>query len=215
MDNNKKKSERKKDNNIELLFLIFWTFFKISPVSFGGGYAMIPIIEKEMVQKHKWLKTEEVGDVFALAQSAPGAIALNAAIFIGYRLSGTIGAIVALVGVLLPTFIIMIFLTIFFMSVQSSPKIEAAFISIRTTIVALIVYAAYKIGKEAIIDIASVLIALSTLCTLYFFHNVIHPVLLIIGGAVLGIVIVFIRAKLGISTTNKQEKKEVPIDYMI
>ena len=76
----------------KVLFQIFWTFFKISPVTFGGGFAMIPLIEKEVVEKRKWLKSEEVTDVFALSQSVPGAVAINSATFIGHRISGGKGS---------------------------------------------------------------------------------------------------------------------------
>ena len=75
----------------KVLFQLFWTFFKISPVTFGGGFAMMPLIEKEVVEKRKWLKSEDVTDVFALSQSVPGAVAINSATFIGHRIGGIKG----------------------------------------------------------------------------------------------------------------------------
>src|SRR4051812_20212818 len=96
----------------KMLFQLFWTFFKIAPVTFGGGFAMIPLIEKEVVEKRKWLKSEDVTDVFALSQSVPGAVAINSATFIGQRIGGIKGAIAAMIGVSLPTFLIVLTLGI-------------------------------------------------------------------------------------------------------
>src|SRR3954452_9702015 len=135
---------------LKVLFQIFWTFFKISPVTFGGGFAMIPLIEKEVVEKRKWLTSEEVTDVFALSQSVPGAVAINSATFIGQRIGGVRGAIAAMIGVSLPTFFIVLLLGVLYFFIQDNPKVVAAFLSIRVSIVAIIVYAAVKIAKTAI-----------------------------------------------------------------
>lgn len=184
-------------------FQIFWTFFKIGPVTFGGGYAMIPLIEREVVHKKKWIKTEDITDVFALAESIPGAIAINSSTFIGYRIGGIKGAIAALCGVFLPTFMIVILLSILFLKVQNHPSIEAAFQAIRATIVALIVYAGYMIGKTAIIDKTTLCISIGSMCLLFFFH--VHPVVIILTGIFLGILLVKIKGRLGYSVTNKEK----------
>ena len=166
------------------LFQIFWAFFKIGPVTFGGGYAMIPLIEREIVIKKKWINTEEVTDMFALAESVPGAIAINSATFIGHRIAGVRGAIAAMFGILLPTFLIVIGLSILFLHLQGSPKMDAAFTAIRATIVSLIAYAAIKIGKTAILDKTTVTLMLCTIMLLLFVP--VHPFFIIIGGALLG-----------------------------
>ncbi|URN94419.1 MAG: chromate transporter [Candidatus Pristimantibacillus lignocellulolyticus] len=213
LESNQDKVSRNKQ-----LLLIFWTFLKISPVSFGGGYSLIPSIEKEVVEKQKWMSMKEIGDVFAVAQSAPGAIAINSAIFIGYRLNGFLGAIVALLGTLLPTFIIMLVLSIFFLSIQEAPKIQAAFLSIRTTIVALIVYAALKMGKESIIDFTSTILVAGTIFTLYFFSSIVHPIIIIIACGCIGIIVKFAKHK-WLSSTNTNKLDTIPenqyYDYMI
>ena len=136
----------------KILFQLFWTFFKISPVTFGGGFAMIPLIEKEVVEKRKWLKSEEITDVFALSQSVPGAIAINSATFIGQRIGGIKGSVAAMIGVSFPTFLIVLTLGMLYFFIQDNPKIEAAFLAIRASIVAIIAYAAIKTAKTAIID---------------------------------------------------------------
>ncbi len=191
--------------NIKLLAQIFMTFFKIGPVTFGGGYAMIPLIEREVVEKRGWVKTQEVTDIFAVAESVPGAIAINSATFIGYRLAGVAGAIAAMTGVLLPTFFIVVLLSLFFLQVQDNPKVEAAFVAIRATIVALITYAAIKIGKTAVIDKTTVALIAITVAVMYFVH--IHPVLLIIGGGLIGIGIIAIKKKLGMHIQLEKEEK--------
>ncbi|MGQ4666109.1 chromate transporter [Metabacillus halosaccharovorans] len=186
------------------LFQLFWTFLKIGPVTFGGGYAMIPLIEREVVDKKKWVSHEDVADVFAIAESIPGAIAINSSTFIGYRIGGIKGAIAALLGVFLPTFLIVVMLSIVFLQVQNNPKIEAAFQAIRASIVALIVYAGYMIGKTAIIDKTTFVLSFGSMAVLFFLH--LHPVLIIFSGIILGIVLVNIKRKLGYSVDGKKEK---------
>lgn len=189
--------------NFKLLTQIFMTFFKIGPVTFGGGYAMIPLIEKEIVEKRGWVNTQEITDIFAVCGSVPGAIAINAATFIGYRLAGVAGAIAAMTGVLLPTFFIVLLLSLFFLQVQYNPKVEAAFAAIRATVVALIVYAAVKIGKTAMIDKTTLTLIVVTVAVMFFVH--IHPVLLIVGGGLAGIGIIGLKKKLGMKVQLKRE----------
>ncbi|MGE6612751.1 chromate transporter [Peribacillus sp. NPDC076916] len=175
------------------LFHLFWTFFKIAPVTFGGGFAMIPLIEKEVVEKRKWMNSEEVTDVFALSQSVPGAVAINSATFIGHRIAGMRGAMAAMIGVSLPTFLIVLLLGILYFFIQDNSKIESAFISIRASIVAIIAYAAIKIGKTAVVDKSTFCILLAGIPVLFF----LHPVIVIVAGAVVGIVTISIKKKLG------------------
>lgn len=192
------------------LFQIFWTFFKISPVTFGGGFAMIPLIEKEVVDKRKWLKNEEVTDMFALSQAVPGAIAINSATFIGQRVYGIKGLIAAIIGVTLPTFIIALFLGILYIFIKEDPKIAAAFVGIRASVVALIVYAAIKIGKTAVIDKSTFGIFVLGVPVLFF----IHPLFAIVIGAFVGIVVIFIKKRLGYEI--KYTKKDTnEIDFFI
>jgi chromate transporter len=188
------------------LFQIFWTFFKIGPVTFGGGFAMIPLIEKEVVEKRKWLKSEDVTDVFALSQSVPGGVAINSATFIGQRIGGIKGAIAAMIGVSLPTFLIVLTLGISYFFIQDHPKVEAAFLSIRASIVAIIAYAAIKIAKTAIVDKSTFGIMVVGIPALFF----IHPVIAIVTGALTGVITISIKMKLGykIKKDIKEKKKD-------
>lgn len=197
----------------KFLWSIFITFLKIGPVTFGGGYATIPAIEREVIDKRKWLESREVADIVAVAGSIPGAIGINSATFIGYRIAGIGGAIAAMIGILLPTFCIILMLSLFFLQVKDHPKIEAAFVAIRATIVALIVFAAIKIGKAAIVDKTSTVLTAATVAIMYFGHAVVHPALLIAGGAAAGIGIVILKQKLGRKSPIK--KTETVFDYMI
>ncbi|MFP5115833.1 chromate transporter [Bacillaceae bacterium C204] len=192
---------------------IFWTFFKIGPVTFGGGFAMIPLIEKEVVDRRNWLKREDITDIFALAQSVPGAVAINSATFIGKRMGGIKGAIAAMLGVSLPTFLIVLFLGAMYSLFQDNPKVEAAFLAIRASIVALIVYAAIKTGKTAIVDKSTFGLFVIGVPVLFF----IHPILVILAGAVSGIILTNIKEKLGYKVnTNKQQEKEInDIDFFM
>ncbi len=111
---------------------------------------MIPLIRKEAVEKRGWVEEEDIADLLALSQSAPGAIAINAAILVGYRKAGILGAAAACLGVTLPGFLIVIALSVALVHLQSYPKIKAAFEGIRIAVVAIIVYAGVHIGKTAV-----------------------------------------------------------------
>jgi chromate transporter len=190
----------------KLLFQIFWTFFKISPITFGGGFAMIPSIEREVVDKRKWINDEDVTEVFALSQSVPGAVAINSATFIGHRIAGIKGALAAMLGVSLPTFIIVLALGISYFFIHDNPKLEAAFVSIRVTIVAIIVYAAIRIAKTAIVDKTTLCITLVGVPALFF----IHPIIAILLGAAAGVLSIWIKRKLGHKVDLKQNKENDP-----
>ena len=114
---------------------IYWqsfiTFFKIGMFTLGGGYAMIPIIEAEVVDKHKWISKEEFLDLIAIAQSCPGVFAINISIFIGYKLRKVKGAIAASIGTALPSFLIILMIAIFFSKFKDNPVVAAIFRGIR------------------------------------------------------------------------------------
>lgn len=177
----------------KVVLQLFWTFMKIGPVTFGGGYAMIPLLEKEIVQKRKWINNKEILDIFAVVESIPGAIAINSATFIGYRVGGGKGAIASLIGIVIPSFTIVVILSLSYQIMKGNPFIDAAFEGIRAAIVALIIYAAIKIGKTAVIDKTTIIIVGITVLVLLFVA--VHPVVIILSGIIVGIVISKIRRK--------------------
>jgi chromate transporter len=196
---------------------LFVTFLKIGPSTFGGGYAVMPAMEREVVEKKQWMESGDIADIFAVAQSVPGAVAINSATFVGYRIAGIRGAVAAMLGMLLPTFLIIVALSFAFLQVKDNPKVEAAFTSIRATIVALIAYAAIKYGKKALVDKSSAVLIAVTVILLFVGQSYIHPVLLIVGGAAAGIAIQAAKIKLGRESAPKRkaQQQEQIYDYMI
>lgn len=174
-------------SRIRLFIDIFTTFFKIGSFTFGGGYAMIPLIEREVITNKGWVKEEEVIDVFAVSESIPGAIAINSSTFIGYKIAGRLGAFAAMLGVVLPSFIIITIIAAFFSRFQDNPIVKAAFMGIRSAVVGLILMAAFKIGKAAIKDKLAVVI--TVLAVVLVLAADIHAIFVIIGGALTGLIV--------------------------
>ena len=132
---------------------IYWstfsTFFKIGMFTLGGGYAMIPIIEEEVVNKHQWVSKEDMLDLIAIAQSCPGVFAINIAIFIGYKLRKTRGALVTALGTARPSFLIILAIAIFFHQFEDNKVVAAMFRGIRPAVVALIAVPTFNLAKSA------------------------------------------------------------------
>ena len=173
------------NNSTKKLFEIFITFFKIGLFTFGGGYAMIPLIEREVVHNKGWVSTTEIIDFFAICESIPGAIAINSATLIGYKTAGKKGALAAAAGVILPSFLTITIIAAFFTKFQDNPIVKAAFTGIRAAVVALIALAAIKIGKASIKDITGFIITLVAVILVAFLN--IHAIFVIIGGALFGL----------------------------
>ena len=132
---------------------IYWstfsTFFKIGMFTLGAGYAMIPIIEEEVVNKHQWVSKEDMLDLIAIAQSCPGVFAINISIFIGYKLRKTRGALVTALGTALPSFLIILAIAIFFHQFEDNKVVAAMFRGIRPAVVALIAVPTFNLAKSA------------------------------------------------------------------
>ena len=132
---------------------IYWesfrTFFKIGIFTLGGGYAMIPLIEEEVVNRHRWVSKDEMLDLIAVAQSCPGVFAINTAIFIGYKLNKVRGALATTLGTALPSFIIILAIAMFFHQFEDNHVVAAMFQGIRPAVVALIAVPTFNMGKRA------------------------------------------------------------------
>jgi len=133
----------------------FKTFFKIGIFTLGGGYAMIPLIEAEVVDKHKWISKEEFLDLIAIAQSCPGVFAINISIFIGYKLRKERGALATAIGTALPSFLIILAIAMFFHQFQDNPVVASIFRGIRPAVVALIAVPTFNLAKSAHISWAN------------------------------------------------------------
>ncbi len=165
---------------------LFASFFKIGAFSFGGGYAMLPLIEEEIIA-HGWLTTKEFIDILAIAEMTPGPIAINSATFLGYKLAGVLGSITATFAVVLPSFIVMSLIVHFVVKFKNSPYVGWIFAGIRPIVLGLIGAAAVTVGKNAFIDIKSVLIAMIIFYAVSF--KKLNPIFSILLAGIMGIVI--------------------------
>lgn len=138
-----------------MLLQSFKTFFKIGLFTLGGGYAMIPLIEKEIVDRHRWMAREELMDVIAIAQSCPGVFAINVSTFVGYRLRKTRGAVCTTLGTALPSFVIILLIAMFFRRFQDNTIVAAMFRGIRPAVVALIAVPTFNMARSARISITN------------------------------------------------------------
>ena len=170
-----------------VLFNLFFTFFKIGTFTFGGGWAMISIIEREIVDKHKWLERESFLDLLAVAQSLPGILAVNIAVAIGDKLKGGKGSLVAALGTILPSFCMILIIAIFLTPdlIKNNEVLSAIFKGIRPAVVALIIAPVLNSAKSATIGIKTiwipVVVALLIWSKLPYVSN---PILyIILGGA--------------------------------
>jgi chromate transporter len=128
---------------------MFTTFFKIGIFTLGGGYAMIPLIEEEVVNKKRWVSKDEMLDLIAIAQSCPGVFAINIATFVGYKLNKTRGAIATTIGTALPSFLIILLIAIFFHQFEDNKIVAAMFKGIRPAVVALIAVPTFNLARRA------------------------------------------------------------------
>lgn len=128
---------------------LFLIFFKIGAFTFGGGYAMIPLIEYETTEKRKLIEKEEIMDIVAIAESTPGPIAINSATFVGYRSAGVLGSAMATLGVVLPSFVIILAIAFFLRRVMEYPVVAYTFFGIRAGVLALIVKSVISFWKKA------------------------------------------------------------------
>lgn len=165
---------------------LFYTFFKIGAFTFGGGWAMISIIEKEIVDKYKWLSKSEFLDALAISQSLPGILAVNISILTGNKLKGIRGSIAATLGTVLPSFILILLIAIFFAKSYNNPVIERIFKGIRPAVVALIIAPVLTTGKAAKINKYNIWIPVSV--ALLIWGIGLSPIYFVIAGGVGGVI---------------------------
>lgn len=169
-----------------LVIKLFLSFFKIGAFSFGGGYAMLPLIEEEILA-NGWLTTKEFIDILAIAEMTPGSIAINSATFLGFKVSGIWGAVAATIAVVLPSFIIMSLIFIFVAKFKNSPYVDWIFAGIRPVVLGLIGAAAVSVGQNAFIDYKSILISIAIFYAVTF--KKMNPILSIVLAGVIGVIV--------------------------
>ena len=165
---------------------LFFEFFKIGLFTFGGGLSMLPFIEKAVVEKNKWMTDEEMIDMLAISESTPGPIAINCATFVGYKVGRIRGGIMATLGVVLPSFIIICIISLFYEKFLEVEVIRWAFLGIKAGVAALILNAGIKIFKKSDHNLFSIAIMLLALEIALF--TSIHTIFVIIFGLVIGVV---------------------------
>lgn len=164
---------------------LFWTFAKIGVMTFGGGYAMLPILQRELVEKRQWVEEEELMDYFAIGQCTPGIIAVNTATFIGQKRKGNLGGIFTTLGIVFPSLVIISILAGLINNFAHIPWVQNAFAGIQVCVCVLIFNAVVKLLKKAIIDKATAVIFLLVLLGSSFLN--LSPVVFIVASAIVGI----------------------------
>ena len=166
------------------MLAMFFSLVKIGTFTLGGGYAMIPLVQKEFVEKNKGIDNEEFLDIVALAQTVPGALIVNSSTYIGYRLFGFTGALVACLGSILPSIIIILIIAIFFDQIREFRMVESVFRGIRPAVVALILYAVYKLSSSIPRNILNMSWILISTISIVFLS--INPIIIIAISGLLG-----------------------------
>lgn len=163
---------------------LFMIFAKIGAFTFGGGFAMIPIIEKELVMNKKWINQDEIINLFAVSQSIPGAIAINTSTLVGYKVGNKRGAIIATLGVVLPSFLIILVIATFFTRISDSKIVEAVFTGINGAVIVMILMASVRMIKAGVKDRLTLTIMIITVVAIIFFNM--SPIIMIIIGCMIG-----------------------------
>ncbi len=176
-------------NDEELFYIrllqIFIIFFKIGAFTFGGGLAMLPLVKREIVDNKKWVSPQEFVDIVAVAMTAPGAIIVNSAVYIGYKIMGAAGSLTAVLGATIPSFTVILIIAVFFLQFQNLPGVEAVFSGIRPAVGAFIAAAVFKVGKTSLTNTKSLGFILLFLLVALFLEF--HPILIIVIGAFTGL----------------------------
>ncbi len=172
--------------NKDRLLPLFLTFLKIGAFTFGGGYAMIPLIQKEVTENHKWLSDEDILNIVAIAESTPGPIAINSATFVGYMTCGVPGSVLATLGVVLPAFLVISLISLLLRNIMDIQAVQYAFMGIRAGVLALVIKALISMYKQCPKNLVAYIIAgLAFAVTLLTDISILY---VIIACAVIGLV---------------------------
>ena len=185
---------------------LFVIFAKIGAFTIGGGVAMIPLIEREVVHKNKWIAPEDFLDIISIAQSAPGLIAVNVSIFVGHRLAGIKGSIVATIGSVMPPFIIILLVAAVFTTFQNDPTVQAVFKGIRPAVVALIAAPVFRMAVQNRLNWITGGIAVATTVLIAFLR--ISPIWIIITAIAGGLIMAYSRQDRNEKINSRNNHKE-------
>lgn len=166
------------------LLALFWSFLKIGCVGYGGGPSMVPLIKEEVVNLQQWMSVTDFMDVLAIGNALPGPIATKLSVAIGFDVAGTLGAIVATLGIAMPSVIMLVLLLKFVSYIKDNPKVKSMLKGLRPVVVAMLAYAAYDMSFGSLTNVVTWLIGGVTLALMIF--TKIHPALFVVAGAVAG-----------------------------
>lgn len=172
---------------MKILLQLFLVFAKIGGFTFGGGLAMLPMLQKELADKKHWVTEDELMDYYAIGQCTPGIIAVNTATFVGYKIKGVIGAIFATLGMVAPSIVIITVIAAFLQNFQDIVYVQYAFAGIRAAVVALILNTIIKLGKKSLVDFAAIIMFI--LVTALSLLTNISPALFVIVAGICGIIL--------------------------
>lgn len=178
---------------LKQLFGLFGAFAVVGVTTFGGGYAMLPALQREVVEKRRWATEEEVMDWYAIGQCTPGVIAVNTATFVGQKQAGVLGGIFATLGVVFPSLVIIMIIAAFIQNFAHLPAVQNAFAGIRVCVCVLILNAVVKLWKKSVVDWKAFLIFLLVFAGSVFLN--ISPVLYVLAAALAGVVIKELEAR--------------------
>lgn len=168
-----------------MLWDLFLTFFKMGAVTFGGGYAMLPILQREVAENKKWSTEEELMDYFAIGQCTPGIIAVNTATFVGYKTKGVLGGIIATLGIIAPSLIIITLIAAFLQNFADLAVVKYAFNGIRACVCVLIFNAVSKLAKKSVID--KICLGICIVVLLLSLFSPLSPALIVILAGIAGV----------------------------
>lgn len=171
------------------LFDLFKTFCRIGGLTFGGGYAMLPMLQKEVVEEKEWATSEELLDYYAVGQATPGIIAVNTATFVGYKVRGTIGALFATTGVVFPSLIIIMVIAMFLQNFTKYIVVQHAFAGIRVAVGVLILNSIIALFKKSVVDKTGVMIFIVTFVLGALLN--ISPIYIIVSACILGLILTY------------------------
>lgn len=182
-----------KESKNKVILTLFITFLKIGAFTFGGGYAMIPLIQKEVAEKKHWISDEDILNIIAIAESTPGPIAINSATFVGYKIAGFFGAFFSTLGVVLPSFIIIVIISFVLKQFQSIVAVQYAFFGIRVGVLALIIKALISMYKQCPKSLLSYIVIIASFVGAAIFD--VDVLIIIIGCGIAGIIASVIASK--------------------
>lgn len=171
---------------MEILIKLYFVFLKIGTFSFGGGYAMLPFMQREIVENNYWISMSQFSDIIGISQMTPGPVAINSATFVGYKVGGVSGSIVATLGVITTSFILVTIINKILDKFKESITVKAMLAGMRPILIALIIYAFIDLAKESYVDLKSIIITI--IIGIILVSKKVHPILVIVIAAILGLI---------------------------